>query len=137
MDTIQNRDLQEMNHQKFGSQDNKTLTYVLYALYIASIFSAGILSIIAIIINYIKLDSVKGTALESHFIWQIRSFWWYLFWNVVAIACVCLVVFVYHSPWWSATPLLGLSIVGIAWIWHVYRCIRGLITLSEDRPMYQ
>ena len=53
---------------------NRTLTIALYILYIVAIFSAGILAIVALIINYIKRDAVKGSIFESHFTWQIRSF---------------------------------------------------------------
>ena len=34
--------------------------------------------------GYIKRDDVRGSIFESHFTWQIRSFWWYLFWNIIA-----------------------------------------------------
>lgn len=117
-------------------QDNKNLTYILYGLYIAAIFSAGILAIVAVVINYVKLQDVKGTILESHFQWQIRSFWWYLLWNVIAIASFFLILLMYKSAWWGViAPTLCFGIMGIAWIWSIYRAIRGLITLSEDRPI--
>ncbi|KAA8733775.1 hypothetical protein F4V57_06905 [Acinetobacter qingfengensis] len=118
-------------------QDQKNLTYILYSFYIAAIFSVGILAIVALIINYVKYDSVRGTMLESHFKWQIRSFWWYLFWNVFALLCAFLIVFMYKSTWWVSMPFIAVMIIVVAWIWHVYRCVRGLITLTEDRPMYQ
>ena len=66
------------------SNNSKSLTFILYILYMIAIFSAGILAVIALIINYVKLDSVRGTIYESHFKWQIRTFWWYLIWNILA-----------------------------------------------------
>ena len=63
---------------------NRTLTLILYILYIVAIFSGGLLAVIALIINYVKRSDVRGSIFESHFTWQIRSFWWYLFWNIVA-----------------------------------------------------
>ena len=56
------------------SNNSKSLTFILYILYMIAIFSAGILAVIALIINYVKLDSVRGTIYESHFKWQIRTF---------------------------------------------------------------
>ena len=83
-------------------QSLKTLTTVVYALYAATFF-VGITCIVAIIINYVKKADVAGTWLESHFRWQIRSFWFGLLWGflgvltwiivigwvVLAVTCVC------------------------------------------------
>ena len=63
---------------------NRTLTLVLYVLYTIAIFSGGLLAIIALIINYVKRSDVQGSIFESHFTWQIRTFWWYLAWNIIA-----------------------------------------------------
>ena len=50
---------------------NRTLTLILYVLYIIAIFSGGLLAVIALIINYVKMGSVRGSIFESHFSWQI------------------------------------------------------------------
>lgn len=63
---------------------NRTLTLILYVLYIAAIFTGGLLAIIALIINYVKRSDVQGSIFASHFTWQIRTFWWYLAWNIIA-----------------------------------------------------
>ena len=52
---------------------NRTLTFALYILYIVAIFSAGLLAVVALIINYVKRRDVRGSIFESHFTWQIRS----------------------------------------------------------------
>ena len=70
----------EMNPVPQGGGTNqlvslRNLTLINYALYILSMFG-GITALVAIIINYIKRDEVRGTYLESHFDWQIRTFWW-------------------------------------------------------------
>ena len=69
-----------------------------------------------------------GTWLESHFRWQIRTFWFGLVW--VAL-CILFVV---------ATFGLGIF---IAWLplfavglWFIYRVARGWLALKERRPMY-
>ena len=63
---------------------NRTLTLILYVLYIVAIFTGGLLAIIALIINYVKRSDVQGSIFASHFTWQIRTFWWYLAWNIIA-----------------------------------------------------
>ena len=119
---------------------NRSLTLVLYVLYIIAIFTGGLLALIALIINYIKLNDVRGSIFESHFIWQIRSFWWYLFWNVMAFVPFFFLFFTGDNPDLFAGVALGstifcVSVIAIAWIWIVYRAIRGIITLNDNQPI--
>ncbi|HUF81306.1 MAG TPA: hypothetical protein VMN03_09245 [Burkholderiales bacterium] len=115
-----------------------TLTHVLYGLHgfsavmgmlgpmlIVTAFLTGWPSIIAVIINYVKRSDVRGTWLESHFSWQIRTFWWAVLWVLIA-------------------GLLFITLIGIpfAWvlvivvgIWVLYRIIRGWLALSKGEPM--
>lgn len=122
-------------------QTSRQLTFVLYLLYVLAIFSAGILAVFALIINYVKLDSVRGTWLESHFRWQIRSVWWYLLWNVLAFSPFLLLFAAGDSPErWAGLGLFatGLCVlmIFVAWVWIVYRAIRGLIALNDQKPLY-
>ena len=65
------------------NDSNKTLTHVIYGLQAIAFFLFGTTALIAVIINYVKKSDVKGTWLETHFRWQIRTFWWSLFWGIV------------------------------------------------------
>ena len=72
-----------------NEESAKTLTTVIYALYAASYF-VGVTAIVAIVMNYVKRDDVVGTFLESHFRWQIRTFWFGMLWGVLgAITMLC------------------------------------------------
>jgi uncharacterized membrane protein len=119
-----------------------TWTKVIYALHTFSLvtgivgtativgaFLTGWPSIIAVILNYVKRSEVQGTWLESHFRWQIRTFWFGLLW-----ICVCFSFVV-------ATFGLGLIIawipMGLVGLWFVYRIIRGWVALSDGRSMYE
>ena len=120
---------------------NKSLTFILYALYIIAIASAGILAVIALIINYVKMDSVRGTIFESHFKWQIRTFWWYLIWNIIAFVPFFFLFFTSENIDLFTGVALGASIfcmavIFLSWVWIVYRAIRGIITLNDNQPMY-
>lgn len=121
---------------------NRTLTLVLYVLYIIAIFSAGLLAVIALVINYIKRDDVRGSIFESHFTWQIRSFWWYLFWNIIAFVPFIFLFFTRENVNAFAGVAIGattfcLVVVGVSWIWIVYRAIAGIIRLNDNQPMYR
>src|SRR5512135_1408348 len=98
----------------------KTLTTVTYALYALSLFS-GVTAIVAIVLDYIKLDDAKGTWLESHFRWQIRTFWWSVVW------------FVLGALTWII--LVGWVVLGVACIWFIYRIAKGWLNLNDGKPM--
>lgn len=98
----------------------KTLTMVIYALYALSLFS-GVTAIVAIVLNYIKLDESKGSWLESHFRWQIRTFWWGLLWFVIGAA-----------TWFI---LVGWLVWGVAFVWFVYRIAHGWLKLNDRLPI--
>jgi uncharacterized membrane protein len=98
----------------------KTLTTVIYALYALALF-AGIGAIVAIVLNYIKREDVQGTWLESHFRWQIGTFWWSVLWLVVG------------SLTWII--LIGWLVWGVAAIWFIYRIAKGWLNLNDNKPM--
>ena len=104
------------------------LTGILGAATVVGAFLTGWPSIIAVILNYIKHSEARGTWLESHFRWQIRTFWFGLLWVSL---CVLFVI-----------VTLGIGIL-IAWlpvavitVWFIYRIVRGWIALRDTRPMY-
>ena len=100
----------------------KTLTTVIYALYAASLF-IGITCSVAIIINYVKRDDVAGTFLESHFRWQIRTFWFGLLWGVLGGLTLLL--------------FIGWLILAANGIWFIYRIVKGFLNLNDNKPMYE
>lgn len=120
---------------------NRSLTLVLYILYIVAIFTGGLLAIIALIINYIKMGSVRGSIFESHFKWQIRTFWWYLIWNVIAFVPFIFLFFTGQNSELFAGVALGatsfcLVVIVLAWIWIIYRAIKGIMRMNDNLPMY-
>ena len=101
---------------------------IVSAAAIITSFLIGVPSIIAVIMNYMKRAEASGTRLESHFRWQIRTFWSGVIW--VALCSLFVVL----------TLGLGLFIVwlplGILGLWFVYRIARGWLALRDRRPMY-
>jgi uncharacterized membrane protein len=103
---------------------------VLTSASIVGNFIFGIPSIIAVIMNYARRSQVRGTFLDSHFSWQIRTFWFALFWAIVigAISFVLAFVLIGFVTWIVGALLLG--------IWVIYRVARGWFALRDRRPMY-
>lgn len=115
-----------------------TLTHVIYLLhgfsalmgllgsaFIVTAFLSGWPSIIAVILNYLKRSEVRGTYLDTHFRWQIRTFWYALLW--FAIATVLFVTVIGIPFAWVLAVAAGL--------WVLYRIIRGWLALSSGAPM--
>ncbi len=92
-------------------------------------FLFGWPSIIAVILNYIKRSEVRGTYLESHFRWQIRTFWYALLWTLLSgmVSLILTVVLIGFLLWPVLMFALGL--------WAIYRIARGWLALREGRPM--
>ncbi|MBE7418881.1 MAG: hypothetical protein HS128_14285 [Ideonella sp.] len=92
-------------------------------------FLFGWPSIIAVIINYVKRGDVRGSWLESHFSWQIRTFWFALLWAVIValVSAPLTLVIVGFGTW-----VIGLFLLGV---WAVYRIARGWLRLNNGQPM--
>jgi uncharacterized membrane protein len=118
-------------------------THIIYALHalavvIGLVGSASIVgtfvwsvpSIIAVIMNYVRRDAVRGTVLESHFTWQIRTFWYTLLWAVLigAVSFVLMLILVGFVTW-----IVGFAVLGA---WVLYRVVRGWLALREGKAMY-
>jgi uncharacterized membrane protein len=105
------------------------VTGILGPATVVTTFLTGWPSIIAVILNYVKRSEARGTWLESHFRWQIRTFWYGLLW-----VCLCILFVV-------LTLGLGILIawlpLGIVAIWFIYRIVRGWLALRDGRPMYE
>lgn len=104
---------------------NKNITLIVYGLQLIGVLTGGIAFIIAIILNYIKRDDVVGTFLESHFEWQIRTFWISLIWGIVGFIMALTVVLLPAA----------LIVCFIVMVWVIYRAIKGLLNLLENKPM--
>lgn len=99
----------------------RTITNVVYALQAIS-FLVGFTFIVAVVINYVKRSDVRGTWLESHFRWQIRTFWFGLLWLLIGTVTVYI--------------LVGYVVLVINATWIIYRIARGWLRVSDRREMY-
>jgi len=119
-----------------------TVVHVVYALHTVSLaigafgaasvigaFLFGWPSIIAVILNYAQRSDARGTWLESHFRWQIRTFWFALLWSgiVALVSLVLALVLVGFATW-----IVGLFALGL---WAMYRITRGWLRLKDGRPV--
>ncbi|MCU0975042.1 MAG: hypothetical protein MUC71_01855 [Steroidobacteraceae bacterium] len=119
-----------------------TYTHVIYALHalsaaigilgaasIVGSFVFGVPSIVAVIMNYARRSDVRGTWLDSHFGWQIRTFWYALLMATIVflLSLPLMIVFVGFF-----TAAIGIFVIGL---WIVYRVARGWLALNDRRPV--
>jgi uncharacterized membrane protein len=114
-----------LTHVIYGLHAFSALTGLLGAAFIVTAFLSGWPSIIAVILNYVKRSEVRGTWLDSHFSWQIRTFWFAVLWVVIgAILFVTIVGIPFAWVLWVITGL-----------WVLYRIIRGWLALSSQKAL--
>ncbi len=115
-----------------------TVTHVVYALhafsvitgissaaFIVTAFLSGWPSIIGVIISYVKRGEAKGTFLDSHFSWQIRTFWWALLWVVIGGLLTITII----------GALIGIPLLIVVGLWVLYRIVRGWLALLSRKAM--
>jgi uncharacterized membrane protein len=120
-----------------------TYTNVIYALHALAVvmgvltsativlsFVASVPSIVAVIMNYVRRSEVRGTFLDSHFSWQIRTFWFALLWAVIiwAVSLPLMLIVIGFGTYYVGLLLLG--------VWIIYRVARGWFALRDRKPMY-
>ena len=98
----------------------KQYNLITYILYLVG-FVVGITGLIAIIMNYVKRNEMRGTLLESHVDWQIKTFWYSLIGYVLGLIL--------------SVILIGYLLILVVFVWHVYRLVKGLIALNDNKPI--
>ncbi|MCZ8130422.1 MAG: hypothetical protein O9284_03890 [Steroidobacteraceae bacterium] len=102
---------------------------ILTAASVVGAFIFGLPSIAAVIMNYVKRSDVRGTWLDSHFRWQIRTFWFAALWVVLAFVASAPLMLVLVGFF---TFGLAVAIVGL---WVIYRVVRGWVALKDGRTL--
>jgi uncharacterized membrane protein len=114
-----------LTHVLYGLHAFSALMGVLTPAFVVTSFLAGWPSIIAVILNYVKRDEVRGTYLDSHFSWQLRTFWYALLWVVIMGLLIMTLIGI------PVAMLVGVAIG----IWVIYRIVRGWLALVEGKPV--
>ena len=139
-----------INNPNNTMSDNKrrsliTYNHITYLLYVLSYFTAGLLWIVPIFMNYAKRRDADGTWLATHFDWQIKTFWYSIVLFVIGVLIVAFALGGFGVSMFAETnniaigsvllAILGFVIMGFTFIWHLYRIVRGWIALADGRPV--
>jgi uncharacterized membrane protein len=112
-----------------------TLVYVLFAVaVVGTLLSSGLAAfaplfgvagILGVIVAYVKRGDAQGTWVASHFAWLIRTFWWSLLWDVIAVLLFITLI---------GIPVAFVILVATS-IWGIYRVARGLLSFKDSAPI--
>ncbi|HYB95402.1 MAG TPA: hypothetical protein VEC39_10535 [Vicinamibacterales bacterium] len=92
-------------------------------------FVFGWPSIIAVIINYVRRNEARGTWLESHFDWQIKTFWWAVGWSIlIGLSGLVLAIVLIGFAIWA----VGFFALGV---WAIYRIAKGWLRLRDRQTV--
>jgi uncharacterized membrane protein len=103
------------------TENDRTVMHVLYGLHTVAPFTLWSLSVIALIVNYIRRSDEQDALYLAHHDYMIRTFWWAALWLVLSTPLFLLFIFPGVFAWF---------VVGA---WYLYRCIRGWIRFNDNR----
>src|SRR5574343_1141991 len=118
--------LVQLTHFIYGLHAIAVLVGITSVATVAGGFVFGLPSLLAVFLNYLKRGDVEGTWLESHFAWQIRTFWFTALWLCIAFVLMLTLIGIPLAAW-ILIPILG--------IWVGYRVVRGWLALAGVRPV--
>lgn len=101
------------------NKDSADMAILVYLLYVIGFFFP-ISAVAGVVVAYLKMDESDATT-RSHFVFQIRTFWWGLFWYVVG--------------WITVWVLVGFVILGLWFLWTLVRCIKGYLLIRDGKPV--
>jgi uncharacterized membrane protein len=114
-------------HVIYGLHAFSLVTGIVGAATVVGAFLTGWPSLIGVVLNYVKRGEARGTWLDSHFRWQIRTFWFGVLWVGLCLLFVVITLGVGLLIAW-----LPLAVVGL---WFIYRIVRGWLRLIDRQPM--
>lgn len=103
---------------------DRTVMHVLYGLHTVAWASMGSLAVIALIVNYIRRGDETDLLYVDHHNYMIRTFWWTVLWLLVLL------------PLWILV-FPGMVAYGVVGLWYLYRCLRGWLRFTDDKPAGQ
>jgi len=124
-DAVELDGLRAWTHVIYGLHALSVVIGISSAAFIVTAFVFGVPSIVAVILNYLKRAEARGTFLESHFRWQIRTFWFTLLWCAIGGLLFATVI----------GALLAIPLFLAVGVWVIYRVVRGWLALKDGKAI--
>ena len=104
-----------------ASENERTTLLVAYILQAIGPFTGFVVTIVSVVISYIKAGETQNAFIRSHHRYLIQTFWWSLGLGIL-FGLLCFV-------------FIGVPLLFALWIWWIYRLVKGVIAFSERRDM--
>jgi uncharacterized membrane protein len=108
------------NEPRQPTVSNTTVALIVYVLYFLAYFT-GITGFIGVIIAHVQAGQSSDPVLESHYRFQIRTFWIGLLYLVIGSVLSLIVIGFLVLVWW--------------FVWSLVRNVKGVLALNENRPI--
>lgn len=103
-------------------ENMRSVAWLTYIAFIAGFVTGGLGFLIGIIAAYLKRGDARTTVYGSHFDFLIATFWWSIFWGLAGLATIFF--------------LVGIAILIVLPFWVIYRLVRGVLAMVEEKPVY-
>lgn len=127
--TLPDSSLVNYTHVMYGLHALSALIGLVGASTIVGSFIFGVPSIVAVIMNYVRRGDARGTYLDSHFAWQLRTFWFAALWVLVALVLSGPLMLVLVGFFTFAVAVFAIG------LWIIYRVTRGWLRLKDAQPI--
>lgn len=105
-----------------AENERRTIT-VVWVLYLATLFSGSLTAWIGIVVAHIKRGDASSHESYESYTYAIRTFWWTFLWGVIGVSLFAIG--------------LGYFILAAASLWFIYRSVKGLIRVNDNRSPYE
>ena len=99
---------------------DRTVMHVLYGMHTVAPFTVWVLSVIALIVHYVKRADETDVLYVSHHNYMIRTVWWTALWLLLT------------TPLWFLLFLPGVIAWTVIGAWYLYRCLRGWLRFNDN-----
>lgn len=100
---------------------DRTVMQVLYGMHTVAPFTLWTLSLVALIVHYVKRADERDPLYVAHHTYMIRTVWWTALWLLLT------------GPLWLMLFLPGMAAYTIIGLWYLYRCLRGWLRFNDGR----
>lgn len=112
----------DFNELRAKTPSDRTTMHVLYGMHTVAPFTFWTLSVVALVVHYIKRADETDPLYLAHHNYMIATVWWTALWLVLA------------GPLWLLLFIPGAIAYTLVGLWYLYRCLTGWVRFNDNQP---
>ena len=112
----------DFNELRAKTPADRSVMHVLYGMHTVAPFTFWTLSLVALVVHYIKRSDESDPLYIEHHTYMIATVWWTLLWLVLA------------TPLWLLLFVPGAIAYTAIGLWYLYRCLKGWLRFNDNQP---